>query len=87
VRLGEHRDAVHERVERRRAEARLVAARHQRLVDFGRQLGNQAGGQARQEAGRGTIADFDQILKVIGRTELQRARDRPALRNMRYHRY
>lgn len=31
--------------------------------------------------------NFDQILKVIGRIELQRARELPGLRDMRFHRY
>lgn len=31
--------------------------------------------------------NFDQILKVIGRTEFQRGKTLPGLRDMRYHRY
>jgi hypothetical protein len=43
MRLRQHGDAVHERVARRRAEPRLVAARHQRLVNLRRKFGDQTG--------------------------------------------
>lgn len=41
MRLGQHRQPVHQRVERERAGLALEAAFHQRLVQFGRQVVDQ----------------------------------------------
>jgi len=57
VRLGQHRDAVHERVERGRPEPRLVADGHERLVDVRRQLAHQAGLGIRIRLARGLVDD------------------------------